>query len=804
LKADRPPGDDSGGLLRGKGKMMRTRYDYSRVPAEMTGARRWVLWKRAERDGRTTKIPLDAHTGAGAKSNDPDTWATFEEASSALGRTGADGLGFMLGDGFFGVDIDHAKGRPELISEFASALRSYTEVSQSGEGVHIVCCGSLPKGPRRKGPIEMYDSARFFALTGDVYGGMSSMRDGTEAVKPLFEKYLNPPKPESPRGGYVYERPTSPSAPIDGLSLTDTEVLEQAFESRGGERFRALYNGKWDGMYDSHSQADMAFCSMLAFWTNGDAGQMDRIFRQSGLMRPKWTERRGEAGTYGEITLARAVEGCSEGYKPPRSEIDSEAGGAARRASYTLDDTGNAQRFIDAFGPDVRYNYDNKCWVVWDGTTWRRDNTQKVKKMADRMLRAMRREALGEKDAGDAQAMWKNIKHLASSSGKDAMLKEAQHMKGTGTVNADYDKDKSLINCANGVVDLKTGDILPHDRRYMMSKCTNVPCDMSGDPEEWLKALRAIFLGKEDVIGFVRRAIGYTLSGSVREQCFFQCYGSGSNGKSVFLNTVYSALGDYSLNAQVESILTRGSPGSGNASPDIARMNGARFVRTNEPNEGARFNEGLVKQLTGGDVVTARYLYGQEFEFKPVFKLWIACNYKITVRGTDKGIWRRMRLIPFEATFEGSSDDKGLEARIRKELPKVLGWAVKGCMEWQREGLGMPDEIKDATKEYQDEMDVVKTFCKDCVNERRGCREKASDVFAEYRDWAKSGNEWGGMSQTKFGIEMSKRFPKKTISGYVYYLNCQLRRRDASYVYEDPSKAKEGEAEFTEDPDLPW
>lgn len=788
-------------------------YDYSRVPQEMKGTRRWVLWKKAERDGRTTKIPVDAQTGMGAKSNDPNTWVTFQEAQEAFRRmSGMSGLGFMLGNGFFGVDIDHAKGNPELISEFVEALPSYSEVSQSGEGLHIVCKGSLPEGPRRKGTIEMYDSARFFALTGRVYKNRDALSDCTEAIKPLYAKYLAPRDENAPsKGIYTYRAPTAPTAPIDGLSLTDTEVLEKGFSSRGGEKFSALYNGDWQNDYESQSQADLAFCSSLAFWCGKDKEQMDRIFRQSGLMRKKWDEKRGEEGTYGQITLAKAVRGCQDVYRKqepapkykygPQEERTEAHEEEQPKRKYTLDDTGNAERFVDSFGKDIRYNYDNKCWVVWDGATWKRDDTQKVKKLADNLIKRMRREAVETDDEKTADALMRNVRRLASSSGKEAMLKEAQHIGNTATLNSDYDRDPYLLNCENGVVDLRTGELLPHDRSLMMSKNTHVALDKEGDPENWLKALDGLFQGDKDVIGFVRRAIGYTLTGSVKEQCLFQCFGNGSNGKSLFFNTVTNLLGDYSLNAQVDSVLTRAKGSSGSASPDIARMNGARFVRTNEPNEGARFNEGLVKQMTGGDVVTARYLYGQDFEFKPVFKLWIACNNKIIVRGTDKGIWRRMRLIPFEATFEGKNDDKGLEERVLGELPKILWWAVKGCLEWQKDGLGMPERIQKATLEYQEEMDVVKSFLKDCAISDKNGKERAQDVFAEYREWARSGNEWGGMTQTKFGLEMSKMYKKRNISGYVYYMGLSLKSRKQPYVY---NSGKIERKEDAEEDDLPW
>lgn len=749
-------------------------YDYSKIPQEMKDQPRWVLWKRVERDGKVTKIPINVLTGMGAKSNDPSTWTDFETALGSVGAFGCDGLGFMLGNGFFGVDLDHALDNQEgkaLCREFADALHSYTEISQSGTGIHIICKGALPVGGRKRGNVEMYDANRFFALTGRVVKGYESLAERTNEIKPLWERYLNP------KDKYVFHR--AENAPA-GVQLGDNEVVSRALASKSGALFSSLYYGQWEGLgYPSQSNADMAFCSLLAFWCGKDPAQMDRIFRSSKLMRPKWDEKRGDT-TYGAMTIERAIATTQDAYAGSRE--DGGAGGAEEK-HYDLNDTGNALRFRDEYGGVIRYNYDMKAWLIWDGKTWTPDTTQKVKNLADRMIEKMKREAYGHGDDDIAPAMWKNVKHLSSSSGKEAMLKEAQHLKGIATSSADYDTDKYLLNCENGVVDLRTGEIKPFDKALMLNKNTHISVDRSGQPELWLKTLDGIFKGNQQVINFVQKAIGYTLTGEVKEQCFFQCYGAGSNGKSVFLNTIYKMLGDYSLNSQVESILTRGNGSSGNASPDIARMNGARFVRTNEPNDGARFNEGLVKQLTGGDVVTARYLYGQDFEFNPVFKLWIATNYKINVRGTDKGIWRRMRLIPFEATFEGKDMDKDLETKLEAELPKILGWAVEGCLRWQKEGLGLPDEIESATHEYQTEMDLVQQFSNACLLVTPQGREKASAVFRAYRRWARESNEWDGMTQSKFGIEMSKKYEKKNINGYVFYLGIKLKEPEGQYTY---------------------
>lgn len=316
----------------------------------------------------------------------------------------------------------------------------------------------------------------------------------------------------------------------------------------------------------------------------------------------------------------------------------------------------------------------------------------------------------------------------------------------------------------------------------MMSKNTNLRVDLEKEPVRWKQFLLEIFNGSQDLVDYIQCAIGYTLTGDTKEQCFFQCYGDGANGKSVFLDILYEMLGDYSLNSQVDSILAR-SNNSGGANSEIARMNGARFVRTNEPNEGSRFNEGLVKQLVSGDVTTARFLYGTEFEFSPRFKLWIATNYKINVRGTDTGIWRRQRLVPFEVKFIGAKADKHLTEKLLDELPQILGWAVKGAVKWVKNGLTTPKEIEIANNEYEQEMDIISSFLADCTKLSPNGREKASEVFKEYSQWAKDGHEYC-MTQSKFGIEMGKRFAKKNVNGYVYYTGFILKKNDESYVYE--------------------
>lgn len=751
-------------------------FKYDQIPQEMKDLKRWVLWKKKDiGDGKSTKIPVNARNGYGAKSNDESTWCSFVEALSKVEHYRCDGLGFMLGNGLFGVDLDHVHENVELINEFVNQLSSYTEYSQSGEGIHIICKGSLPKGRRRRGNVEMYDNVRFFALTGKLYNNITfDLRECTEHIITLYDKYVRVNEKETDKCLIDTNREEV---------LSDDEVIAKAKSSKNGNLFSNLYYGQWEGLYTDQSCADAAFCTLLAFWCNKNEAQIDRIFRTSKLYRPKWDEYRG-AELYSKITITNACLLCKDVYKRKTKNqefYNPQTGEVTSIKDYDLNDTGNAQRFVDRFGSNIRYNFDNKCWVIFDGKARIRDNKQIVKAKVDLLIEEMKIEIIKEQDKDKRSNLAKNTKHISNNSGKEAMLKEAMHLEGIPTLNSDYDKDDFLLNCKNGIVNLRNGKIINHDKSFMMSHFTDTICDTSAEPKKFIKFLNEVFNNDKEMIDYIQMAIGITLTGDTKEQCFFQCYGDGANGKSVLLDIIYEMLGDYAINSQIESILARSS--NGGASSEIARMNGARFVRTNEPNEGSKFNEGLVKQLVAGDVTTARYLYGMEFEFKPKFKLWIATNYKIIVRGTDYGIWRRMRLLPFKVKFEGKKVNKNLTNELREELPQILGWAVQGCVKWQKEGFdAMPKQIEEEVGCYKQEMDIVASFLKECTREKVLGREKAGDVYKEYSNWAKDGKEYL-MSQTKFGIEMSKRYEKKNIGGYTYYIGFVLKKNDTSYIY---------------------
>lgn len=742
--------------------------NYNLIPRELKQLPNWVCW-RATPDPKAhsgiKKEPIDPRNGQFAKSNDPSTWTDFDTAVRASARYA--GIGFMFGSsGYMGVDIDDRgellknyleKGEDNIFAEFINTLQSYAELSQSKTGIHIICRGHLPEGRRKNNQIEMYDSGRFFVMTGDCCSEFAEIADCTERIKPLHAKYLG--------GG---NEPAPKPRPTVGRESAD-DIVRLAMNAKNGAQFAALYNGDISA-YGSHSEADLALCNMLAFWCGCDASKMDSIFRQSGLMREKW-DRKQSGTTYGALTLEKAIAGCREVYTPKSSgySLSIGEGDAEQIKLYTFDDMGNAERFIDLFGESVRYCYTERRWYWYDGQKWRADVEGAMERMADRSVRAMDAElkAYAQTDAQEGtdmeKAFQKHIKSSRSNKSKKALLAESQHH--VPILPNQMDRHKMALNTPGGIINLKTGEILGHKPEYNLTKITSVDAGSNDDCPRWKAFLNEIFDGDRDLIRYIQKALGYSLTGSTAEQCMFFLLGSGKNGKSTFLDVVRDVYGDYASNIQPETIMVKKNAGAG-INSDIARLKGARFVTSAEPDEAARLNEGLVKQLTGDDTVTARKLYSEEFEFKPEFKLWIATNHKPIIRGTDTGIWRRIHIIPFNVQIPDEKVDKNLTHKLKAEMTAIFRWMLDGCALWQKEGLKMPRAVLNCVREYRREMDVISAFIEDCcVNDGSVA---AKTLYAAYCQWADDNNEYR-MSNTKFGMEMMKNYTKiKTVQGFVY------------------------------------
>ncbi len=793
---------------------------FNNIPVELIQRPQWVCHRFPN------KMPLCPIPGADGKlypaqANNSRTWGTFEDAVRAVERQDATGIGFELGDGICGVDIDHCIDDGELndlAKDIVEELQSYTEISPSGTGIHVLCKGKLPDREGRRDSmigLEMYDSARYFTVTGNVFcdedGIAYPLRECTAELDAIHKKYLTHEQTKQFRLGE-----TVPAAPdsvnVDSFDksvaptivsppravqeervrdLTDDQILDIAFKSQNGKEIEQLFYGDWNGSkYQSQSEADFALASYLAFWFNCDLDRMDRVFRCSGLYRKKWDRSVGGGRTYGQYTLSHAIKGKDKtfvpidrsiarekvplpepppvaaggGYSPPTPPPSSEAKEPEESEIpkdpklYTLDDTGNAYRFRDAFCKEIKYDHINKVWMIWTGQRWFEDQTGDIKRRADDLLENLRKEASpGENKEGD-EVLMKHIRRTRSSKAKKAMIEETQHLPGIPILPNELDRYKDALNVQNGIVDLKSGKLRPHDRRLKMSLLADVEYVEGAKCPLWIKFLDEITQGDKELQLYIQRMVGYFLTGSTAEQCLFFLYGTGSNGKSTFVNMVSSLFGDYTKNAQSDTIMRADRGNSSSARSDIARLKSVRLVTTSEPSGGCVLDEALVKTMTGEDVITARRLYSEEFQFKPEFKIVMATNVKPIIKHSDHGIWRRVRMLPFIAQIPDEKKDIHLAEKLQAERAGIFQWALQGAVDWYKQGMPVCKTVTAANEEYRQEMDKTKQFVDDCIVSATGCTIPSGRLYSVYRAWCSERGERYPSSQSKFSLDLQDNY----------------------------------------------
>jgi putative DNA primase/helicase len=346
---------------------------------------------------------------------------------------------------------------------------------------------------------------------------------------------------------------------------------------------------------------------------------------------------------------------------------------------FKLTELGNAERLAYYHGQDLRYCPHWNKWLVWDGKRWAIDYTREVNRRVCETNRSMLTEAsaLNDDTARRELVKWQRISESSKSTRET--IEHAKSLHGISILPDKFDRPQWILNVENGTIDLKTGKLMPHRREDLITKLAQVTLDPYAKCPTWDGFLHKIMSGNKNIIDFLQRVIGYSLTGSTREQCLFILHGNGANGKSTFLKTISDMLGnDYVTNTPTQTLMVRRGESIPN---DIAALKGARLVTAVEAEEGQKLAESLVKSMTGGDKMTARFMRGEFFSFEPEFKIFLATNHKPQISGTDKAIWRRIYLIPFEVTIPDKEKDPDFPDKLREELPGILNWAIEGCLQ---------------------------------------------------------------------------------------------------------------------------
>ena len=780
------------------------RVNFVNIPQELKSNASFCLWKYEKRSGRATKVPYDPRTGQMAKTNDTSTFSDFSTAMTAYAMGGWDGIGYRVSEGIGAIDIDHCIREDGSLNDVAASILSffpdtYFERSPSSTGLRgffrlspdFVYDKTVYYINNRKHGLEVYlpgTTNRFVTVTGDVYrpGSVTRNDDALQSVLDTFMKRTSPIK-----SGFS-------GSPVS--YFTDEQVIKHASDSKSGDKFKALMDGRWEEGYDSRSDADMALVSMLAFWCGCVEEQIDRIFRSSGLMRDKWDRMTGDA-TYGQITIRNAIASCSEIYRPviaessPEDEVKSldiasiqdERDRREREGySFTPDlrclDTsiesltphtnpryesfqiGNAKMFVDYFRRIILMNDTRGCWYIYDGRVWRPDtHNLRISEMAKDFHDILLSFAATITSEDTRTRFLKRVEQLDQKKFRDIMIKDAGNDTEIAVRMEAFDRDKYLFNAHNGTIDLRTMEFKPHSPSDYLTKLSDVDYDPSATCPRWISFMEEVFEGDKDRIRYLQKAIGYAMSGDTRLECMFILYGPTSrNGKGTTMETVLRILGEYGRTAKPEMLSKKGFADSSGPSEDVARLNGARMVNVSEPEKSMVIDASLTKQMTGNNTLTARYLRENSFEFKPQFKLFIDTNHLPQISDMTLFESDRIRIIPFNRHFTAEERDIDLKAFFAEpaNLSGILNWCLEGFKFYQDEGLKMPGSVASATADYRAQSDRITMFTNQCIQKQAGQELRSSAIYNRYKDWC---------AENGFKYENAANFKKKmAAAGFVY------------------------------------
>jgi putative DNA primase/helicase len=462
-----------------------------------------------------------------------------------------------------------------------------------------------------------------------------------------------------------------------------------------------------------------------------------------------------------------------------------EAAKGQRNRSYSRSDAGNAELFAALYGDKVRFDHKQGRWLIWDEKRgrWYEDKRGEVRRLAKKAARCRAKGAVGISDADESKAQFKWAKGSENRYRIDAALELTKSEAPISDDGEGWDADPLLCGVANGVVDLRTGKFRPGTREDRITKFSPVTYIDSAKCSRFEKFIEEIFGGDSELIAFVQKAAGYTLTGSTQEQVLFACYGEGANGKSTFLEILVHILGDYGTDLPFSTLeKKRQLPvGEGTSLP------GARFAKSVETREDLQLDEARIKSWTGGDTISINPKYRPLFSFTPTHKLWLAFNHKPEISDDSKAMWRRVRLIRFTRTFGAKDADNNLLNKLKAEASGILNWAIAGCLAWQKGGLNPPKAVEDASCEYQAESDPLAPFFEDCCELGPTFQVTKGALSTAYQNWCRPNKE-RPCSRRVFADKMKSRgFVERRDGQARYWAGLRLLDDDTSDAMETNS-----------------
>lgn len=739
---------------------------FKNIPEELKQLPQWVC--------RKEKIPFNPVTGVPAKAGQPATWANFEDCVNALDGGGYDGIGFEFNNnGFVGIDLDHVIADDGTLSaktvEIVAVLDSYTEYSPSGKGLHIFVKGDIPVDGRKKGFIEMYKAKRYFTMTGNVYGELKPINERSEQVMQIFNKYFS---------DSVLVNSTMEAGTNNPNINTGKDYL-----SIGLDRdtvFKDLWNGEYQSeKCISESEKDLALMGKLLYWCSGSADAAIEAFKASpyAIAKDDNHTTKLERSDYLQRTVTKVMQSLTstaasddEKYRRKFSkgtiEIQELLMSLQPHINYTCDDKGNGELFADVFYSIARFNVTANEWFVYDGKVWLKDvGGMLVSRMAKQLKDELLMFSVSIDNETQKTSYQKHILKMGSRAVREIMVKDAKDKYCIS--NDDLDKDLNLLNLQNGTLNLKTFEFREHKADNLISKITNVSYDPTAKSKLWHRFIDEVMMGDTEKTEYLQKAIGYGITADTSLETCFILYGATTrNGKSTLVETIMHMLGGssgYAMQMKPESLAQKQNNDSRQANGDIARLDGVRLLNVSEPPKKMIFDVALLKTLLGRDSIVARHLHEREFEFVPVFKLFMNTNYLPLIQDDTLFASRRINVISFNRHFNEQEEDRTLKNKLRspENLSGILNWCLEGLKKFYTEGLKPTKTISEATAEYRSESDKVGKFLAECL-EPAIENMMAGTAYEVYEQWCRACG-YGCENQGNFFAELrAKNLISKT------------------------------------------
>lgn len=719
------------------------------VPPAIQWLQQWPQWVCYP---HSSKLPLNPHTGKGADCNDPTSWGTYEQARRtwASRRSWYAGLGFefVKEQGITGIDLDKCVVDGE-ISQYAcevlAFLNSYAEFSPSGTGIHILVKGSLPDNLEadKKGDgdqcIEMYDHQRYFSVTGNKVPGMpDTIEDKQEELLLLYNETVERrrmAKAERSRRGRKRKSsaPAGPDSPY-GLAAINKECTEVATTPEGSRNEQLNKSAFLLGQLVGGGELSRATVERELAAAAGRAGLPEREIEKTiergidaGLKDPRSKPVLHVVSQTDEESTGDNQQPAAASSDPPTSDL--------WLARFDADDAGNGDAVYSLYGKDFLW-CGARGWFLWNGTHWALDTDGvAIKRRTVDTLRRRRHAAVDAK----LEAVIKCCK--ADDSRVNGAI---SRFKTLVSVNLDaFDANPDLLNCKNGVVDLRTGQFVPHHRDQRFSYCLPVAYQQGADYTLWLDYLMGVVGGGEEVLDYLQKLCGYSLTGHTREEILIYLHGPTRSGKGTFAETFMSLLPDpIATMVDFNSFTAKREGDVSNF--DLAPLKPCRMIFTSESQRNQPLNPAKIKQLTGGDKVRCCFKHREHFTYRPQFKAWMLSNWPVNGDPEDDAMWGRVRVIEFPNSFLGN-EDKSKKENLKKPevLQGVLWWAVQGAINWYAlgaKGLTTPDTVEKKTREHRDELDYVQQWLDECCTDNEDGWVSNEQVSASYLEWCKSNN----------------------------------------------------------------